>query len=45
MVIKIVANLACSFIGTIAYAGGHVPGAQKILYRMWNYGIGGLDDI
>ena len=37
MVIKIVANLACSFIGTIAYA--------VMLYRMWNYGIGGLDDI
>ena len=38
MVIKIVANLDDSICG-------HVPGAQKILYRMWNYGIGGLDDI
>lgn len=44
MVIKIVANLACSFIGTIAYAVMfQVP--RMILYRMWNYGIGGLDDI
>ena len=44
MVIKIVANLACSFIGTIAYAVMfQVP--RRFLYRMWNYGIGGLDDI
>ena len=39
----------CSKSGVFVYRDdsicGHVPGAQKILYRMWNYGIGGLDDI
>ena len=39
----------CSKSGVFVYRDdsicGHVPGAQKILYRMWNYGIGWLDDI